>query len=199
MLRHFLLGKIHRATVTRADVDYVGSITLDPLLIEAAGFLENEKVDIYDVTNGSRLATYVIPGTPGSGEVGINGAAAHLVQKGDLVIIAAYGWMTQEESEALAPGWSSWTTGTASPSSAASSAPPSACRLSRTEYALTQSCRSPKTKSEADGPQPANFTICRRSCRGPGQHQGILSFPHRPAPWLSDHDPGEWNDRAGPT
>ena len=103
MLRHFLLGKIHRATVTRADVDYVGSITLDPLLIEAAGFLENEKVDIYDVTNGSRLATYVIPGTPGSGEVGINGAAAHLVQKGDLVIIAAYGWMTAEESEAHAP------------------------------------------------------------------------------------------------
>lgn len=103
MLRHFLLGKIHRATVTRADVDYVGSITLDPLLIEAAGFLENEKVDIYDVTNGSRLATYVIPGTPGSGEVGINGAAAHLVQKGDLVIIAAYGWMTAQESEAHAP------------------------------------------------------------------------------------------------
>ncbi len=103
MLRHFLLGKIHRATVTRADVDYVGSITLDPLLIEAAGFLENEKVDIYDVTNGSRIATYVIPGVPGSGEVGINGAAAHLVQKGDLVIIAAYGWMTAEESEANAP------------------------------------------------------------------------------------------------
>lgn len=103
MLRHFLLGKIHRATVTRADVDYVGSITLDPLLIESAGFLENEKVDIYDVTNGSRLSTYVIPGTPGSGEVGINGAAAHLVQKGDLVIIAAYGWMTPEEQEAHAP------------------------------------------------------------------------------------------------
>ena len=103
MLRHFLLGKIHRAKVTRADVDYVGSITLDPLLIEAAGFLENEKVDIYDVTNGSRLATYVIPGTPGSGEVGINGAAAHLVQAGDLVIIAAYGWMTAEESLTNAP------------------------------------------------------------------------------------------------
>ena len=80
MLRHFLLGKIHRATVTRADLDYVGSITLDPLLIEAAGFMENEKIDIYDVTNGSRLSTYVIPGVPGSGEVGINGAAAHLVQ-----------------------------------------------------------------------------------------------------------------------
>ena len=103
MLRHFLLGKIHRATVTRADLDYVGSITLDPLLIEGAGFMENEKVDIYDVTNGSRLSTYVIPGVPGSGEVGINGAAAHLVQKGDLVIIAAYGWMTASEAETVAP------------------------------------------------------------------------------------------------
>jgi aspartate 1-decarboxylase len=103
MLRHFLLGKIHRATVTRADLDYVGSITLDPLLIEAAGFMESEKVDIYDVTNGSRLSTYVIPGVPGSGEVGINGAAAHLVQADDLVIIAAYGWMTAAEAETLAP------------------------------------------------------------------------------------------------
>jgi aspartate 1-decarboxylase len=103
MLRHFLLGKIHRATVTRADLDYVGSITLDPLLIEAAGFMENEKIDIYDVTNGSRLSTYVIPGVPGSGEVGINGAAAHLVRTGDLVIIAAYGWMSPEEAEAHAP------------------------------------------------------------------------------------------------
>lgn len=103
MLRHFLLGKIHRATVTRADLDYVGSITLDPLLMEAAGFLENEKVDIYDVTNGSRLSTYVIPGAAGSGEVGINGAAAHLVRQGDLVIIAAYGWMTAEEAGISAP------------------------------------------------------------------------------------------------
>ena len=103
MLRHFLLGKIHRATVTRADLGYVGSITLDPLLIEAAGFMENEKVDIYDVTNGSRLSTYVIPGVPGSGEVGINGAAAHLVQEGDLVIIAAYGWMTADEAGTLIP------------------------------------------------------------------------------------------------
>lgn len=103
MLRHFLLGKIHRATVTRADLDYVGSITIDPLLIEAAGFLENEKVDIYDVTNGSRLSTYVIPGIPGSGEIGINGAAAHLVAKGDLVIIANYGWMTEEEAAKVTP------------------------------------------------------------------------------------------------
>lgn len=103
MLRHFLLGKIHRAVVTRADLDYIGSITIDPLLIEAAGFLENEKVDIYDVTSGARISTYVIPGIPGSGEVGINGAAAHLVNKGDLVIIANYGWMTEQESEAVAP------------------------------------------------------------------------------------------------
>ncbi len=98
MLRHFLLGKIHRAVVTRADLDYVGSITLDPLLIEAAGFLENEKVDIYDVTNGNRLATYVIPGVPGSGEIGVNGAAAHLVKAGDVIIIANYGWMTEAEA-----------------------------------------------------------------------------------------------------
>ena len=103
MLRHFLLGKIHRATVTRADLDYVGSITLDPLLIGAAGFMENEKVDIYDVTNGARISTYVIPGIPGSGEVGINGAAAHLVNTGDLVIIANYGWMSTEEGAALEP------------------------------------------------------------------------------------------------
>jgi aspartate 1-decarboxylase len=103
MLRHFLLGKVHRAVVTRADLDYVGSITLDPLLIEGAGFLENEKVDIYDVTNGSRLSTYVIPGTPGSGEVGVNGAAAHLVHAGDIIIIAAYGWMTEEEAAGHRP------------------------------------------------------------------------------------------------
>src|SRR5512144_14509 len=68
MLRQFLLGKIHRATITRADLHYVGSITIDPLLMEAAGFLENEKIDIYDVTNGSRFSTYVIPGEPGRGE-----------------------------------------------------------------------------------------------------------------------------------
>jgi len=98
MLRHFLLGKIHRATVTRADLDYVGSITIDAGLIEAAGLFENEKVDIYDVTNGARLSTYVIPGKRGSGEIGINGAAAHLVQRGDLVIIANYGWMTAAEA-----------------------------------------------------------------------------------------------------
>jgi len=103
MLRQLLLGKIHRATVTRADLHYVGSITLDPLLIEAAGFLENEKIDIYDVTNGSRLSTYVIPGTTGSGEVGINGAAAHLIQVGDLVILASYGWLNEVEAARHVP------------------------------------------------------------------------------------------------
>ncbi len=103
MLRHFLLGKVHRATVTRADLDYVGSVTIDVDLIEAAGFLENEKIDIYDVTNGARISTYVIPGRRGSGEVGINGAAAHLVKAGDLVILAAYGWMTEEEAAARRP------------------------------------------------------------------------------------------------
>lgn len=103
MLRHFLLGKIHRATVTRADLDYVGSITIDAALIEAAGFLENEKIDIYDVTNGARLSTYVIPGTRGSGEIGINGAAAHLVRRGDLVILASYGWLTAEEAAGHRP------------------------------------------------------------------------------------------------
>jgi aspartate 1-decarboxylase len=103
LLRQYLLGKIHRATVTRADLHYVGSITLDPALIEAAGFQENEKIDIYDITNGSRLSTYVIPGSPGSGEVGINGAAAHLVQEGDLVILASYGWLNETEAACHAP------------------------------------------------------------------------------------------------
>jgi aspartate 1-decarboxylase len=98
MLRHFLLGKVHRATVTRADLNYVGSITIDSDLMEAAGFLENERIDIYDVTNGARLSTYVIPGKRGSGEVGINGAAAHLVQRGDLVILASYGYLSAEEA-----------------------------------------------------------------------------------------------------
>ncbi|MCA2979216.1 MAG: aspartate 1-decarboxylase [Myxococcaceae bacterium] len=102
-LRHLLLGKIHRAVVTRADLDYVGSITIDRDLIDAAGFLENEKVDIYDVTNGSRLATYVIPAERGSGEIGINGAAAHLVKPGDLVIIAAYGWMKEKTARKHRP------------------------------------------------------------------------------------------------
>lgn len=103
MLRQFLLGKVHRATVTRADLDYVGSITIDVALVEAAGFVENEKIDIYDITNGARLSTYVIPGRRGSGEIGINGAAAHLVNAGDLVILANYGWMSADEAATHKP------------------------------------------------------------------------------------------------
>jgi aspartate 1-decarboxylase len=103
MLRKIMIGKIHRATITRADLHYMGSITLDPVLIEAAGFLVNEKIDIYDITNGNRLSTYVIPGKPASGEVGINGAAAHLVKPGDLVILVAYGWLTAAEAASHLP------------------------------------------------------------------------------------------------
>jgi aspartate 1-decarboxylase len=92
-----MLGKIHRCTVTRADLDYVGSITIDPVLMEAAGFLENQKIDIYNITNGSRFSTYVIPGILGMGEIGINGAAAHLAKAGDIVILVSYGWLSDGE------------------------------------------------------------------------------------------------------
>lgn len=90
MLRTVMGGKIHRATVTHADLHYVGSITVDSELLEAAGLVEGEKVQVVDITNGARLETYTIAGHPGSGVVGINGAAAHLVHAGDLVIIISY-------------------------------------------------------------------------------------------------------------
>lgn len=90
MRRTLLKSKIHRATVTEAALHYEGSITLDPILMEAADLIPFEKVDIYDISNGSRLSTYVIEGTSGSGEIQINGAAAKLVHPGDLVIIASY-------------------------------------------------------------------------------------------------------------
>lgn len=98
-----LLGKIHRAKVTRADLDYVGSVSIDRRLTEAAGFLTNEQVEIYNITNGNRLATYVIPAKEESGEIGINGAAAHLMRKGDLVIIAAYGLMREKAARKHRP------------------------------------------------------------------------------------------------
>ncbi|AEB06960.1 L-aspartate 1-decarboxylase [Coriobacterium glomerans PW2] len=85
-----LNGKIHRATITQAELDYVGSITLDPVLLEAAGILEYEAVQVVDLMNGSRLETYVIAGAPGSGVVCLNGAAARLVSPGDKVIIMSY-------------------------------------------------------------------------------------------------------------
>ncbi len=93
MLRTMLKSKIHRATVTQADLHYVGSVTVDEELMDAADLLPGEQVTIVDVTNGARLETYVIPGERGSGVIGINGAAAHLVHPGDLVILMGYGQM----------------------------------------------------------------------------------------------------------
>lgn len=103
MLRTMFKSKVHRATVTEADLHYVGSVTIDLDLLEAADLLPGEKVAIVDVTNGARLETYTIPGERGSGVIGINGAAAHLVSPGDLVIIIAYGLYTREEALALRP------------------------------------------------------------------------------------------------
>jgi len=96
-------AKIHRAGVTEADLHYVGSVTVDQELLEAAGILPYEQVDIYDITNGARLTTYALPGERGSGEIKINGAAAHLVRPGDLVILVAYGVFEEEEARSLKP------------------------------------------------------------------------------------------------
>ncbi|MDM7324375.1 MAG: aspartate 1-decarboxylase [Thermus sp.] len=96
-------AKIHRATVTHADLHYVGSVTVDQDLLEAAGILPYEQVDIYDITNGARLTTYALPGERGSGIVQVNGAAAHLVRPGDLVILVAYGIFEEEEAKRLKP------------------------------------------------------------------------------------------------
>src|SRR5215467_590860 len=101
--RTMLKSKIHRATVTQADLHYVGSVTLDADLLDAADLLPGEQVAIVDVTNGARLETYVIPGERGTGVIGINGAAAHLVQPGDLVIIISYGAMEDKEARAFQP------------------------------------------------------------------------------------------------
>jgi aspartate 1-decarboxylase len=96
-------AKIHRARVTEADLHYVGSVTVDQELLEAAGILPYEQVDIYDITSGARLTTYALPGERGSGEIKINGAAAHLVRPGDLVIPVAYGVFEEEEAGSLKP------------------------------------------------------------------------------------------------
>ena len=93
-----LKGKIHRATVTKADLDYIGSLTLDEDLMDAAGLKEYEKIQVLDITNGSRLETYIIRGKRGSGQVCINGAAAHFIHTGDLVIIISYCQLSNEES-----------------------------------------------------------------------------------------------------
>jgi aspartate 1-decarboxylase len=103
MLRTMLKSKIHRATVTQADLHYVGSVTVDEDLMDAADLLAGEQVAIVDITNGARLETYVIAGPRGSGVIGINGAAAHLVHTGDLVILIAYGLMDTAEARTFIP------------------------------------------------------------------------------------------------
>ena len=103
MRRTLMKSKIHRATVTDANLHYQGSVTLDPLLMEAADILEHERVDVLDVTNGNRLTTYAIPGAPGRGEVCLNGAAAHLVARGDLVILVTYAEYEEDEARRHRP------------------------------------------------------------------------------------------------
>jgi aspartate 1-decarboxylase len=102
-MRIMMKSKIHRATVTQADLHYVGSVTIDADLLDAAELLEGEQVAIVDNTNGARIETYVIPGPRGTGVIGINGAAAHLVHPGDLVIIMSYALMDEVEARAMKP------------------------------------------------------------------------------------------------
>ncbi|MCH4889009.1 aspartate 1-decarboxylase [Acidaminobacter sp. JC074] len=103
MLLNMFKGKIHRATVTEANLNYVGSITIDADLLKASGIIPGERVQIVNNNNGARLETYVIKGEPGSGVICLNGAAARLVQPGDSVIIIAYAMMTPEEAENFEP------------------------------------------------------------------------------------------------
>lgn len=103
MILTMLKGKIHRATVTQAELNYVGSITIDKTLMEASNILENEKVQIVDINNGARLETYVIPGKRDSGVICLNGAAARLVQPRDKIIIIAYAQMDEAEAKKYKP------------------------------------------------------------------------------------------------
>ena len=103
MILNMMKSKIHRATVTEANVDYVGSITIDKELMDAVGILPNEQVQVVDNNNGARLVTYAIPGEAGSGVICMNGAAALLVNPGDVVIIMAFAGMTEEEAKAHTP------------------------------------------------------------------------------------------------
>jgi len=101
MLIPFLISKIHRAVVTGADIDYVGSISIDTDLIEAANVREYQKVEVYNISNGKRFSTYVIAAEKGSEDIILNGAAAHLVKKGDKLIIAAYALIDEKELESI--------------------------------------------------------------------------------------------------
>jgi len=103
MTRNLLKSKIHRATVTQADLDYVGSIEIDADLMEAADLLENEMVHVWNITTGQRFVTYAIPGRSGSGVICINGAAAHRANEGDLVIIASFVHLDEEEARSWRP------------------------------------------------------------------------------------------------
>ena len=103
MIRTMMKSKIHRATVTQADLHYVGSVTIDEDLLDAANLLPGELVHIVDIDNGARLETYTIAGERGSGVIGINGAAARLVHPGDLVIVIAYGQFEDAEARAFRP------------------------------------------------------------------------------------------------
>ncbi|HEX8694884.1 MAG TPA: aspartate 1-decarboxylase [Longimicrobium sp.] len=103
MYRTMCKSKIHRATVTGADLNYVGSITIDPELMEAADLLEFEQVHVVNVNNGARFETYVIPGVRGNGEICLNGAAARLAHPGDRVIVISYGQYAEEEMERYRP------------------------------------------------------------------------------------------------
>lgn len=103
MYRTMFKSKIHRATVTQADLHYVGSITIDADLMDAADLLPGEQVAVVDITNGARLETYVIEGPRGSGTIGINGAAAHLVHPDDLVIVISYASLPDTEAKAYVP------------------------------------------------------------------------------------------------
>lgn len=102
-LRPMMVGKIHRATVTAADLHYVGSITVDQDLLDAADLLPGQQVDVVDVTNGARLTTYALAGERGSGVVCVNGAAAHLVHPGDVVIVIAYALLPDAEARTYSP------------------------------------------------------------------------------------------------
>lgn len=103
MLINVMRAKLHRLTVTQADLNYIGSISLDPDLIEAAGLVEGEKVQIVNINNGERIETYVITGERGTGQVCLNGPAARRVHPGDVVIVIAYGMMTVEEAKVFKP------------------------------------------------------------------------------------------------
>jgi aspartate 1-decarboxylase len=103
MQRQMLKSKIHRATVTDCDVDYVGSVTIDTELMAAADLIANEQVHVWDIDNGARFVTYAIDGEPGSGTIQVNGAAAHLTRPGDKVIVASFGAYEEADLESYSP------------------------------------------------------------------------------------------------